>query len=470
MEKTVPELPENLVQEILSGEGVSVEFKEAARSLPDNLFETVCAMLNRNGGHVFLGVSDMGEILGVDTDKISQIKKDFVNLCNNPQKIFPTVHLDMREFNYKNKVILYVYVFEGSDVYNTNGKVFDRNEDGDFDITRSTSSVAQLYIRKNSTYTENKVFPGATMEDLRPELIDRARKLALARRPDHPWGAMNDEELLRSAELYEKDLFSGREGLNLAGILLFGKDETIKSALPHYRTDAIYRINDEDRYDDRDDVRTNLIDSVDRLVAFVMKHTDDKFYLDGSQRVSLMGIIARELCVNMIAHREYSNPLPARLIINGKEIISENANKPRAIGPMSLDGYNPYPKNPKIANFFKEIGYAEELGSGIRKISKYTVEYSGEEPHFRDDNCFQAIIPLISQGQENAKLQDDVCAFIAKKGGVSRKAINAEFYPRMKGMSPEQKESEIHNVLTRLRRRLKIKNVGSRSEPIWQLV
>ena len=42
-------------------------------------------------------------------------------------------------------------------------------------------------------------------------------------------------------------------------------------------------------------------------------------------------------------------------------------NKARIIGFIDLNNYSPYPKNPKIANFFKEIGLAEELGSGIRK-------------------------------------------------------------------------------------------------------
>ena len=38
------------------GEGVTTEFKEAKTGLPKNLFETVCAFLNRNGGHIFLGI------------------------------------------------------------------------------------------------------------------------------------------------------------------------------------------------------------------------------------------------------------------------------------------------------------------------------------------------------------------------------------------------------------------------------
>ena len=42
-----------------------------------------------------------------------------------------------------------------------------------------------------------------------------------------------------SAGLYLKDFQSGKEGITLGGILIFGTEE--HAALPHYRTDAILR-------------------------------------------------------------------------------------------------------------------------------------------------------------------------------------------------------------------------------------
>ena len=40
---------------------------------------------------------------------------------------------------------------------------------------------------------------------------------------------MSDEEIMKSAGLWEKDFSSGIQGYNLAGVLLFGKDEVIRS-------------------------------------------------------------------------------------------------------------------------------------------------------------------------------------------------------------------------------------------------
>lgn len=58
----------------------------------------------------------------------------------------------------------------------------------------------------------------------------------------------------------------------MAVIMLFGKDEVICSCVSEYVTDAIYRVENADRYDDRLQISTNLIESYDKLMEFVAKH------------------------------------------------------------------------------------------------------------------------------------------------------------------------------------------------------
>lgn len=47
-------------------ENIHLEFKEAKAELPQTLFETICAMLNRDGGDILLGVADNGVVKGMD--------------------------------------------------------------------------------------------------------------------------------------------------------------------------------------------------------------------------------------------------------------------------------------------------------------------------------------------------------------------------------------------------------------------
>lgn len=139
-----------LINIIKEGESVTTEFKRATNKLPKSLFETICAFLNRNGGDIFLGVSNNGEIVGVDKDSINEMKKDFANLCNNSEKIDPTVYLNIKEYEIDNKIVLHIYVHESSSVHRTNGKVFDRNEDGDYEVKQSKELQTYILENKNS--------------------------------------------------------------------------------------------------------------------------------------------------------------------------------------------------------------------------------------------------------------------------------------------------------------------------------
>ena len=81
-------MEETIKNVIALGENVNTELKEATTTLPKNLFETVCSFLNTTGGYIVLGVNDTKEIVGVNTEYIDKLKKEYVALCNNKEIIF----------------------------------------------------------------------------------------------------------------------------------------------------------------------------------------------------------------------------------------------------------------------------------------------------------------------------------------------------------------------------------------------
>jgi len=214
------------------GEGLTLEFKTCREQLSRDVYETVCAFLNRHGGTILLGVDDSGKVVGIASDAVAQVKKDFVTAVNNHQKLNPPAYLAIDEAAVDGKSVLHVYVPESSQVHRCNGRIFDRNEDGDLDITDHTRQVADLYHRKQATYSENKIYPFGGLKDLRADLIDKCRRLAGTWREDHPWLEMDNMELLKSAQLYQTDPETGKSGVTLAGILLLGNDQLILTAVP----------------------------------------------------------------------------------------------------------------------------------------------------------------------------------------------------------------------------------------------
>ena len=382
-----------LLEIIETGEGHSIEFKKSTNEITKDVYDTVCSFSNRDGGHILLGVKDDGEILGIDESAVEKIKKDFVTSINNANKLYPPLYLQMEEYDIEGKKILYVYVPVSSQVCRHNGKIFDRNNDSDIDITNNTDLVYQLYARKSGSYFVNKVTRFG-IDDLRADLIDRARKMTSARMADHPWKSMTDEELLRSAGLILRDDMTQVEGITIAAILLFGKDSTIMSVLPQHKTDAIFRVENVDRYDDRDVIITNLIETYDRLVEFGNKHLSDPFVQEGIHSVSARDKILREIFSNSLAHRDYSSGYVAKFVIEKDKMFTENANRSHGNGALNLSSFEPYAKNPPISKVFREISLADELGSGMRNTYKYTKLYSGGEPEFIEGDVFRTVVPL----------------------------------------------------------------------------
>ena len=379
---------------IQNGEKIDVEFKESRNALTKDVFDTVCSFNNRNGGHILLGVNDKRDIVGVSEDKVDKVIKEFTTSINNSQKMYPPLYLLPEVFEIDSKKVIYIRVPEGYQVCRHNGRIWDRSYEGDINITDHAELVYKLYARKQGSYFVNKVYPNLDIDFLDASVIAKAKRMAVARNKNHVWENMSDEELLRSANLILTDPETKLEGITLAAILLFGKDNSIMSVLPQHKTDAIFRVENKDRYDDRDVVITNLIDSHDRLIAFGQKHLNDLFVLDGIVNVNARDRILREIVSNTLAHRDYSSGFPAKMIIDDEKITIENSNLAHGIGALDLQKFEPFPKNPAISKVFREIGLADELGSGMRNTYKYTRLYSGAFPLFEEGNIFRTIIPL----------------------------------------------------------------------------
>lgn len=103
-------------------------------------------------------------------------------------------------------------------------------------------------------------------------------------------------------------------------------------------------------------------------MQFISKHTDDRFFLIDNVNISVRSAIAREIVSNILVHRDFGSAFPAKLIIEKDKIYTENWNRTQRIGRLELEDFTPYPRNPILAKFFINIGYADGLGSDVRNL------------------------------------------------------------------------------------------------------
>jgi ATP-dependent DNA helicase RecG len=209
---------------------------------------------------------------------MDQLAKDM----NNPQLFKPTYYLTYEPMDIDGKKIIYFYVPESNQAHSYKGIYYDRNQDGDFEL-RSTEQIANLFIRKSRMKTEDRVYPMLGMKDLDEEAFDELKRGIRIENSKHPWLNLSNEEIIRSGELIAIDPETGKEGLTLAAILLFGNSHVIATALPTYRIDLLCRVNDTELYDDRELLSCNLLKAYPIMMDFIKKHLPEQPYIEGKR-------------------------------------------------------------------------------------------------------------------------------------------------------------------------------------------
>nr|MDE7299501.1 putative DNA binding domain-containing protein [Lachnospiraceae bacterium] len=238
------------------GETVAVEFKRCGNGIEHDAYETVCSFLNRFGGDLFMGVEDDGTVIGVPEKAAPDMAKNFVSVISNSALFSPTIYLVPEIIDCEGHTVIHVHVPPSAEVHSYKKVIYDRVDDADVKVT-ATGQIAAMYIRKQNVFTEKKIYPYVTLEDLRLDLLPRVRQMAVNHAGgSHPWEDMNDHELFKSAGLYGTDMVTGEKGFNLAAVMLLGKDDVILNVCPLYETDALVRRINTDRYDDRETVNT----------------------------------------------------------------------------------------------------------------------------------------------------------------------------------------------------------------------
>ncbi len=386
---------EVIKQIIKRGEGLHTEFKKASNSVPSDAYETIVSFSNTEGGTLILGIEDNGTVSGVDTTKKNKILKDLVSAINSVDNINPPLYIQPTPIEIDGNWVIVMQIPVSSQVHDHKGNIYIREYESDIDITKNQKQVGDLYLSKSNVFTESQIIPNLSLEDFDNNTFDKARNLIRSNKSDHPWLLLDDLSMLKEAILWRKDFNTGKEGFTLAAALIFGKKTTIQSIVSAYKVEAILRKENLDRWDDRITLRKNLIDTYIELKEFVNKHLPEKFYIEEGQRVDLRDKIFREVIGNVIVHREYSSALATEIIIDKFQFTATNPNKPHYSGPIDLESFNPFAKNPNIRKFFTALGWTDEIGSGIRNTKKYLPLYvPGAQPVFIEGNVFKTIIPL----------------------------------------------------------------------------
>ena len=386
--------PERLSQLLATRERETVEFKKAAAGVPSSVYETICAFLNHRGGDILLGVADDGTVLGVPDDTVDQICADIASATSNGNLFSPPYLVYPQKLQYQGQWIVHIQVPESSQTHQLRGVVYDRGADGDFKVS-DPEGIARIVNRKRMVYSETRTYPHLTLDALDADTLQRVRNRIGSVQPGHPWLTLDTAQFLRKAGLLVRDSTTGQESLCLAAVVLFGTEDTLTQLMPYFKIDALLRRQDVDRYDDRLLVRTNIVEAYLRLMEFIERHLPDPFYMERDVRISLRDKIFRELVANLLVHREYTKADVARILIYQDRVEFSNPTIPHWGGNFDPDTIVPFQKNPLISKMFLQLGWVEEIGSGLMNVKKYLPRYAPQGSFtVRESDIFSVTVYL----------------------------------------------------------------------------
>ena len=111
----------------------------------------------------------------------------------------------------------------GHYVYRYNGRYWDRNGESDIDVTDQPELLLSLFERKNPHLFEERIVEGLTINELDHNTFKYCRNILAAKKTNHSWLQLTDEEILIHTRLAKRDNLSGEVKLKYAALILFGR-------------------------------------------------------------------------------------------------------------------------------------------------------------------------------------------------------------------------------------------------------
>ena len=237
---------------------------------------------------------------------------------------------------------------------------------------------------------DRAVRPNFNIEDLDAESIQRYRTRHQNRDPASPLNDYPTEQFLRAIEVVKKDRSTGLEGLTLAGLLMFGRPDTIRDVRPRhlidYRKVASLSASPGDltgaRWEERIAWEGNLFDAYLTIYRKITEDLPVRFRLEGTTRAAEGPIheALREALANLLVHADYSES-DASLILRAPEGFRlRNPGSSRVTEVDLRAGDHSDPRNPLLVAMFRRIGEVEEAGTGIPRILQAWRQEGWEPP------------------------------------------------------------------------------------------
>ena len=360
------------IDKILKGtENTTVEFKE---EINESIFKTISAFANKEGGIIYIGISDKKEIKGFEytNNMLGDLTNKIVNLLGiHPQ-------IDCIKINKKD--VLQIKIKKSTLPVSYKGKYYTR-------VGNTTREMQGEELR--SFFIKGTNWDGLTgnysLDEIDPETVRKFIRMASR---NGRLKTADENEDIKTILKKLKLIINGK--LTNAAIMLFGNDPQ------KYFINALVRVGrfkDEITIIGDRRIEGNLFKQIEEAEEAIKNFINVRYEITGEQltRKNIWDYpleAIREALLNAVIHRDYFkyNVQTQIKIFNDWIWFFNIGGLPEGITLEQLKTTHPsVARNPLIVHIFYLAGLIEEYGSGIGRIMDSLKEANLPEPEFKEE-------------------------------------------------------------------------------------
>ncbi len=463
-------------------ESVDLECKAAQGrdgqgELPADFWSTYCALANTGGGIILLGIQEKprGTFTSLGIVQFERVRKALWDNLHNPKQVSLNLLAErhIQPVSVAGKMVLRVEVPRASRQQrpihvgsNPFGGTYLRRHEGDYQADDET--VRRMMAERVEDSRDERVLKGFDFSDLDMDTVAAYRNRFAAVKPGHVWTDLALPEFLERIGAFGRNREEDYSGLRLAGLLMFGRAEVIRDALPHYMVDYQERPEPkaEKRWIDRlipDGTWSgNVYDFYRRVYQKLTADLKVPFQLQAGQRIEDTPVheALREALVNTLIHADFTGRVSVLVVKRPDMFGFRNPGLMRVPPLVAVQGGNSDCRNRRLQTLFQLVGYGDHAGSGIPKIYRNWAGQHWRRPFlYEQDQPEQtlmelrmtSLIPEATLTELEARLGKRFSALpeLERLALVTAATDGMISHPRMREISTEH-SADITKMLARL--------------------
>jgi ATP-dependent DNA helicase RecG len=373
----------NLLQEDGELEVKRATGKDGRGELPQDFFKSYSAMANTDGGIILLGIAQVAnafEPVGIVDE--AKVLKSLWDGLNNLQRVSKNIlkNDDVIVKIWNKMKIIEIRIPRASRKdrpifcgVNPLKGTYLRNFEGDY--LADEAMVKRMLADQLDDAPDSRILPKFGLKDIELESLKSYRNQFASSKPDHPFLTGTELDFMQKIGGWNRDRSTNEEGLTLAGLLMFGKFNSIREACPFYFVDYQEKsVNESNRWLDRIEPdgtwSGNLYDFYRRVILKLFEGLKVPFSLRNETRVDHTPIheALREALVNTLIHADFAGRASILIVKAQGYFLFRNPGPMRISIEDAIRGGITDARNRVLQNMFKLIGAGEQAGSGVPKI------------------------------------------------------------------------------------------------------